>query len=399
MKERIQLPDIHHCTGCQACRAVCPTNAISMQENEKGHIYPVINENLCISCNKCAKTCPEIRKVDRQTQLQKVIACWVNDKYNRKRSSSGGMSYIFSRKIVSEGGYFCGVVYQHPGAEHQICSNIDDLYKFQGSKYTHSDVKEVYSEINTLLKENKTVLFSGTPCQVAALRTYLHKPYPNLYCIDIICHGVPSRRLLRDRIKTVEAESRKRITEIRFRDKNPDQFSSCVRYTFDDDKNLIIPVQKEPYFRCFVTNYALRENCFNCQYSSRERVGDITLADFWSYNPGGFKYRSYKKGTSVMIINSAQGEELYKKVRPLLTVDEMCTIEQAAAGNHNLNAPQPKPEHFNEFWSRYQNGESLEALMPEYYPEQPIQRTSITKKIKMYIYLLIPKFIKKILKG
>ena len=398
MKERIPLPSIEHCTGCQACRVACPVNAITMQENNKGHIYPVVDEEICIKCNKCANTCPEIKKPDFAETQQKVYACWTNDKFNRKYSTSGGISYALSRKVIDEGGVFCGVVYQHPSAEHQICDDINGLYRFQGSKYIHSDVKEVYVEIENLLKSGRTVLFSGTPCQVAALRAYLRKPYHTLFCIDILCHGVPSKKILRDRIKHIEAlVGGKKIKDIRFRDKNPDQYTTYVKYTFKDDSHVKMPVQHDAYFRCFVTNHSLRENCFNCQYSCRGRVGDITLADFWGYAPKRFKFRSYRKGTSLVIVNTSQGELLFQKLKEHLTIDDSCTMEQAVRGNHNLKSPQPKPIGFDSFWTRYLNGETIEELMPEFYPKDRIPKKSTLQRAKLFISLLLPEFIVKLL--
>ncbi len=398
MKKRIQLPSIDHCTGCQACRVVCPVNAITMQENKKGHIYPVVDEEICIMCNKCAYTCPEIKRPSFAEAQQKVYACWINDKYSRKYSTSGGISYALSRKIIDEGGVFCGVVYQYQSAEHQICNEINELYRFQGSKYVHSDVKNVYVEIENLLKAGKKVLFSGTPCQVAGLRAYLRKSYQTLFCIDILCHGVPSRKILRDRIQHIEATANgKEVKDIRFRDKNPDQHTTYVKYTFSDDSFVKMPVQHDAYFRCFVTNYSLRENCFNCQYSCIRRVGDITLADFWGYAPKRFKFHSYRKGTSLVIVNTNQGELLFQKLKKHITIDDTNTMEQAVVGNHNLKSPQPIPVEFDTFWTRYLNGETIEELMPEFYPKDRIIKNSIVKRIKLFISLLLPESIVRLL--
>lgn len=389
MKERIQLPDIEHCTGCQACRVACPVNAISMQENEKGHIYPVIDDTICIKCNKCAKTCPELSPVATHEEQTTAYAMWINDEENRKYSTSGGVSYLLSKKIIEQNGYFCGAVYENARAVHKITREKNEISKFQGSKYTHSDVNDVYKEIKKLLDDEKSVLFSSTPCQVAALRSYLRKDYDNLYTIDILCHGVPSRKTLRDRISYIQKEVQKGIKEIRFRDKQPDQHHTCVKYIFDDNTALSIPVVNDEYFRCFVTNHSLRENCFNCKYSNCRRVGDITLADFWLYSATKLKYHSYKKGVSLVLVNSDKGKALIESLRDKLTID-IRDITQAIRGNHNLKCPQLKPETFDQFWEEYLCGKTIEELCTKYYPKElPVPPDKITTRIKQFIKLTL----------
>ena len=313
MKERIQLPTIEHCTGCQACRVACPTNAITMQENEKGNIYPVVDEQKCINCNKCARICPELTPVKLHNKQEKVLAIWVNQPKKRKYSTSGGASFIMAKTIIERGGYFCGAVYWDGGAEHRICNSVDELYRFQGSKYVHSDVKDVYKEIEALLKDGKEVLFTGTPCQTAALRSYLRKEYDTLYCVDIVCHGVPNKKVLSGRIKTIEQSHGKKVIDIRFRDKQPDQYNTCMKYTFEDGTSYKCSEFEDAYIRSFESGYILRDNCFNCTYKKSERCSDITIADFWGYAPRKLKFNSYCKGTSLMIINSEKGNKLFKR--------------------------------------------------------------------------------------
>lgn len=389
MKERISLPSIEHCTGCQACRVACPVDAITMQENERGHIYPIINEDKCIKCNKCANVCPELVPIVPYKEQDIAFAMWINDAHNRHYSTSGGLSYILSKEFVERKGVFCGAVYRNEGAIHEIANNVSDLSKFQGSKYTHSDVKDVYEEIRKLLKCGTLVLFSGTPCQVAGLRSYLKKDYDNLYTIDILCHGVPSLKVLRDRIFYIQKISNKRIKNIRFRDKQPDQHHTCMKYMFDDGTSMSIPVVQDEYFRCFVTNHALRNNCFNCKYSNCKRVGDITLADFWLYRATKLKYRSHKKGVSLVLVNSDKGRMLIEQIKEYLVIDTR-DISLAIRGNHNLKSPQIKPETYDDFWCEYEAGKTIEDLCEKYYPkESPIPTETLNQKVKNVIKLTL----------
>ena len=396
MNCRTELPDKEHCTGCQACRLACPVKAISMLENEHGHIYPFINEDICICCNKCAKTCPEFTPVNLCSDKQ-VYALWTNDSSIRKYSTSGGASYILSRKIVERQGYFCGVEYKDNEAIHTICNDVASLHRYQGSKYMHSDVKNVYAEIENLLKEGKTVLFTGTPCQVAGLRSYLRKEYENLYCIDLVCHGVPSRRIKRDRIEYIEKANNKKVVDLRFREKKPDQHNTHTKYTFSDGSSISQSVYYDEMFRCFVSNHALRDNCFNCRYATGERCGDITISDFWGYVPAHIRYISYQKGTSMVLVNNSKGKYLLNLIKDECTIDDQRTFQEAAECNRNLYSPQPKPEKYDEFWSEYLSGKSIEELAPEYYPVK-VYKTPFKRKVKLTIKLLLPKSIIKLIK-
>lgn len=389
MKERIPLPKIEHCTGCQACRVACSKNAITMQENEKGNIYPAVDEQKCINCNKCARICPELTPVKLHNKQEKVLAIWINESKERKYSTSGGASYIMARTIIERGGYFCGAVYNDGGAEHSICNNIDELYRFQGSKYVHSNVKDVYKEVEILLKDGKEVLFTGTPCQVAALRSFLRKEYDTLYCVDIVCHGVPNKKILGDRIKTIEQEHGKKVIDIRFRDKQPDQHNTYMKYTFEDGSSLNSSFSSDPYSRSFVLNYILRNNCFNCRYSRAERCSDITIADFWGYAPQKLNFHSYRKGTSLMIVNSEKGSRLFNEIKRFCTYDDSRDFDYAVKGNHNLKAPQIRPHDYDKFWERYLHGETLEELQKEFYPSIKYPQRTTMQTIRFYIKLTL----------
>ena len=249
--------------------------------------------------------------------------------------------------------------------------------------------------MEVLLKDGKEVLFTGTPCQVAALRAYLRKEYDTLYCVDIVCHGVPNKKVLGSRIKAIEQSHGKKVVDIRFRDKQPDQHNTYMKYTFEDGSSLSNSFSTDPYSRSFVLNYTLRENCFSCKYSRAERCSDITIADFWGYIPQKLKFLSYRKGTSLMIVNSDKGCRLFNQIRDLCTIDSSRDFKYAVKGNHNLKAPQLRPNDYDQFWQRYLNGETLEELQPMFYPAIQNKKMSQITRIKQLIALLLPDFIVK----
>ena len=318
-----QICSYELCTGCQACKEACPVQAIHMEENSRGFVYPQIDQSICINCKKCTKICPAINPQEKNPVQETVYAAWTKDSSNRWFSTSGGISYELSKWIVENGGVFCGCRWNIDHAEHICCDRIEDLHQFQGSKYTYSNINGVYTEIRTYLKSERKVLFVGTPCQVAGLKSFLMKDYDNLYTVEILCHGIPSLSMLRERISQVEKENNKKVVDIRFRNKVTGQYDTCVKYTFDDGSVYCSSIAKDFYFRGFVTNYFLRENCFHCSYAIPERVADITLADFWGYKLKQLKFRSFRNGTSSVLVNSLKGRFLFEHIKSQLVIDEL----------------------------------------------------------------------------
>ena len=385
------------CTGCQSCVQICPKSAITIREDAKGHVYPKINQLDCIDCGLCIKHCPSVNELSLRPPI-KVIAGWVRDVDRRKSSTSGGISYALSKLIVQSGGYFCGVVWdeQTYSPKHLLTNDINQLEIFQGSRYSHSDTNNAFKEIKMRLLEGKSVLYTGTPCQVAGLKSYLGKSYKNLFTVDLICHGVPSKRILRDRVISIERISGKKVVDLKSREKTPNQYFTSTRYFHDDGTSTYVSVYEDPFFRCFVKNYCLRPNCYRCKYSQKQRVSDLTIGDYWGYVPYSIKFRSYRKGTSVILINSSKGESLFDGIKKELVYEER-DFENAASCNRNLIGPQEKPKGYDEFWKAYIAGEGLENLSEKYFPSIKFK---IKKSVwlKAWIKMLLPLGIVKLLK-
>lgn len=375
------------CTGCQACRTACAKNAISMREDNRGHIYPIIDANLCIDCGKCQKVCPSINPPTFSDAPIKVYAAHSRDFDRRHYSTSGGISYELSKAIIKEGGYFCGVIWTKEGAEHKITNKLEELKEFQGSKFSHSDVGDVYADIRDLLKLGKTVLFTGTPCQCAALRNYLVKSYDNLFIVDLVCHGVPSRRVLRDSIREVEQRNGKKVTYLRFRDKQPNQLSTYMKYVFEDGTCECQKYTKSFFSRSFVDNYILRENCYRCPYARSERVSDLTIADFWGYSPVKWKFRNCWDGISIVIVNKEKGKTLFSRIEKSIQFEER-TLEENA--NQNLHSPQLKPDKYEEYWIDYENGVPYDIMQDKYHLIQADYNPTLKQRIIRDVKHLLP---------
>lgn len=335
------------CTGCHACYNVCPKNAIDMIEDEYGYIYPKINKDKCINCGLCCKVC-YYNKEMVASKPYKCYAMQALDKNIHKTSTSGGAATVISKYIIENGGVVYGAAYNHDLSLHHIrIDKIDELVKLQGSKYVHSYIIDNYKKVLKDLKDNLIVLFIGTPCQVDGLRNYLRKDYMNLLTIDLICHGVPSQKFLKDEICLhVDIND---VNNISFRNEEGKNFklldiSNKNLYSKSDNANY--------YYIGFMNGLLLRENCFNCPYSKPERVSDLTIGDFWGLGREKEFKGSKKDGISVILINSQKGEEVIDKCKDLMFLEER-DINEAINGNYNLRKPSIKNKNRELFLSTY----------------------------------------------
>lgn len=351
------------CCGCSACKNICSQNAITMKTDEYGYVYPEINYDKCIRCGQCKKIC----SYQNDVLLQDVRSAWVASSKDEKiivNSASGGVFAVIAKKILEENGIVIGVSLEKIDGKlipkHIKIDSVDYLRKMQGSKYIQSDMGNIYIEIKKELNKKKKVLFSGTPCQVAALKYFLGKNYENLYTIDIICHGVPSIKIFQDYILNLEQSLNMEIINFKFRDKSIG-WGLCGKIKYkkkDKIMEKILPAGISSYYNLFLTSEIYRENCYSCKYAKRKRIGDITIGDYWGvreehpeyfYNNNKF---IEKKGISCLIVNSTQGEKLLDEVKEYLNL-EKSTIEKIAKHNEQLNRPSKVGKNRNSILNMY----------------------------------------------
>lgn len=339
-----------NCTGCFACYSICPKQAITMEQDEKGFKYPVINKEKCIDCGMCKKTCPIINKKKEPIEEQKVYAVKNKDLNTRLSSSSGGVFIEIARHIVDKNGCVFGAVYdEENNVKHIKVENIQDINLLKTSKYVQSDINNTYKEVKDELMKDRYVLFSGTPCQIAGLlKTLNNINQDKLITCDIVCHGVPSPRVFKDYKKILEKKYESKIKSINFRHKNenaPQNF--CVE--FEQGKKYIKKLSKDIYYKLFIKNFILRENCFDCKYSNMDRVSDITLGDFWGIDKSIRNFND-NKGVSLVILNTFKGKDIFEKIHNKFEVVESNTKNCLQP---NLIKPTEKPREYNAFWNDY----------------------------------------------
>lgn len=343
------------CTGCYACYNICPKKAISFNEDDFGFIYPHVDKEKCINCGLCKKICPQINDKLKMIQPNKVYAVYSNDNKVREKSTSGGAATIISKAILNQNGVVYGAanLFDKKEFEYIRIDDVKNLYMIQGSKYVHCYVKNAYTNAKEDLLQGKKVLFIGTPCQVAGLKAFLIKDYENLYTIDIICHGVPSQKLLFEDLKSKNIE-KKDFAIIRFRDKKGFNLS-IYKDKQDFEKNesfKSIYANLDYFYKNFLRGNIYRENCYTCKYANDNRTSDITLGDFWGLNKDSKAYDDERLGISVVICNNIKGENLFSLIKNEITFDER-TYDEAKKFNEQLKHPMKKSKQYYIFRENY----------------------------------------------
>lgn len=338
------------CYGCGTCVASCSKEAITMEEDEYGFRYPVINPNKCIGCGLCIKNC--IQENNLKNNLKRCYAGTNKDRQQSKSSASAGIFSGIADIFLKNGGLVCGAVMKINNGvtivEHQLITHIDDLYQLQGSKYVQSNLTHCLPEMESELKKGKLILFSGTPCQVAGIKSLFRKYNLQLYTIDVICHGVPNEQFFNNYLKTIQKKSGFEIKKFCFRNKkygwgHYGSISGVDREGYN--KEIKITPSNSSYYKFFFDSEIYRESCYSCQFACLERVGDISIGDYWgieNYDSGLLEENggpfSTADGVSSVMLNTFRGEELLKKFGSKLMLCET-DIENMVIVNSQLRQP------------------------------------------------------------
>lgn len=324
MKKRIGASVIElckgkHCCGCGACAQICPKGCITMRADEEGFLYPYIEQNECIGCHRCKKACPVLNNCHKKddTWLQQAWAVWHADEEIRLASSSGGFFSLLAKAVMDQQGVVYGAAVINKKVKHIRISDHEEIVSLRGSKYVQSEIGRCYLEAEKDLKAGKWVLFTGTPCQIEALKSFLSKEYERLICMDFICHGVPSPKIWEHYARMREDEHGSEIKSISFRDKRNGWKRYGLSIEFLNESVYYLNKSEDPYLRSFLWDLSLRPSCYECVFKKQNRRSDITVADFWGVDQVETQMDD-DKGTSLVIINTAKGqvffEELYNQM-------------------------------------------------------------------------------------
>lgn len=331
----IVIEDKKTCSGCYACMAACPKTCIQMNADVEGFWYPNVDKKNCIDCGLCEKVCPIGKTFPFKTFSPESYAVINKDENIRMQSSSGGAFTVLAERILKQGGVVFGAAFNDDfSVAHKCVDNIEELGLLRGSKYVQSRIGTTYKEAEKFLEDGRFVLFTGTPCQVAGLITYLRKPYDNLFTQDFICHGVPSPKIWAKYLefqKSKEQENTIETVEFRNKIQGWKKYSMHIKFVRGD---YLKTLTEDPMLKAFLKNLCLRPSCYACAYKTVERISDITLADFWGIEKILPEFYD-KKGVSLMIIQSKKGAELFNEIKEDILWLQV-PIEQAIQGNSSM---------------------------------------------------------------
>ena len=331
--------DYEKCTGCGACVQCCPKRCISWTQREFGFRYPQIDKDACVNCGLCEKVCP-IDKALEVSDEQKAYAAVHKDDEVLAKSTSGGAFTAIADAIFAQGGIVYGAAMRDGmQVKHIRTSGKDDFEGLRSSKYLQSDTGTTYQMVEQDLKQGKTVLYSGTPCQIDGLKNFLRKDYENLYTADIVCHGVGSQAYF-DKYMDYARERYGKIKALRFRSKEYAGWSCGGGVVVVDSSDCLkkIPYRDfdHYYYSYFLSGDIYRKSCYSCKYANTNRVGDFTLGDYWGVEALNLPLQT-ENGCSLLLVNNQHAMQLLDEIESLDRVET--TVEQAAHCNKQLNAP------------------------------------------------------------
>lgn len=381
----IEIIDKSMCCGCEACKNICPKKCITMKEDKEGFRYPSVDLEKCINCKLCEKVCPIINKTKNSEEIHKLemYAAYNKDDNILRKSSSGGIFWLLAKWIFNNNGIVYGVIQDGTyDVKYARAENEEQCQAMRGSKYLQAKVDDTYLKVKEDLENDKFVLFSGTPCQIAGLYKVLNKNYEKLYTVDVVCHGVPSSKVYRRYIENIQCKYNKEVINIKWRDKVNGWGPNRITLYFKDNTKHTTISRENPFQKGFLDNIYLRPSCYKCIYARLPRIGDISLADFWGYD-GKLCKENKNKGISAIIVSSKKGKKLFENIKEQLNYHEVSQDYLTSRSRHTYIHPEENKLRTN-FFEDFENM-SFNKLCRKYNMKESNIKI-ILKKIKRKIF-------------
>lgn len=387
-KKYIVIENKSKCSGCTACYSICSQNAIEMEEDEEGFLYPKVNEEKCIKCGECKEICPVINFKENKKEKYAYIFQH-NDDNVRRESTSGGAFTAIAEYILDKNGIVFGVCFDDEfNVIHKGIDNKNELWRFRNSKYVQSNPVNTFKEVKQNLEKDRYVCYSGTSCQIEGLKRYLKKDYEKLILVDVVCRAVPSPLVWRKYLE-LRKKDYNDISKIMFRDKYYGyKYSNFSIYNKDNDKSKEYHsgVETDPYLRAFFSNICDRPSCYECKFKKDNRESDITIWDC-------FEVEKYNKdfdddrGTTRILTNSKKGNEVISYLKKYNKVDVIDVQEALNEFNHIYN--KVKRNNKRELFFKELNNNDSKFVFEKYFPNTikcKIEKNARLILIKLGIY-------------
>jgi len=388
-KETVKTIVGEQCVRCGSCVQICPKSALSF--SHAGFETSLeLNDRLCVECGLCLQHCPVTNPV-RLRQPVSAYAAYSKKEEIRKTSASGGVFSVLAEEFLENGGIVYGAAMQKDWSVSQVkAERLEELKPLRGSKYVKSTSSDTYKQVKADLKAGKKVLYSGTPCLIAGLYSFLGNDVDGLFTTDVVCHGTPDSAVFQDYIRFREEKDGIRISELRFRDHTikKDTFNGIIHYK-KGNKEYVKPLlyQCDSYYYWFMHSKIYQQHCYSCPFACRKRTADITLGDFWGIET---VFPDRKAGNiSLVLVNSEKGDILLESSRGI----EKFAVDTEAACKHNgqLNRPSQMPSEYEYFTRMFK--EKGYGFLQEQFDKLPV-RPKLLAKIAFHT----PDYIKRLLK-
>lgn len=331
------------CCGCGACEQICSKHAISMRPNKEGFLYPKLEESLCVDCGLCSKICPELHTADSLNPTGYPLAAQAKANKVLDNSSSGGIFSVVAEYVLNNGGVVVGAeLTENMKVRHVIVDNVQELNKLCGSKYAQSNTSNIYKRVKELLQQGRFVFFTGTPCQVSALKLFLRRPFENLLTADLICHGVPSPLMFNMIVEYLEKKYKGKVRDYQFRSKKLtgwSRVSACTMLINGKIKHIYYNEMMRAFFQAFLDGHVLRMDCYQCPFTRTERAGDFTMADFWSLKSTNPKFPRQHRGVSMILVNTEKGQSILEACLDKIYMEPSDLDVILAGYNYQLKHP------------------------------------------------------------
>lgn len=369
------------CTGCGACAGVCPVGCIRMVADAEGFLRPEVDGQTCIGCNRCQRVCPVINQPVTPEGETTAYAAINTDDQIRYNSTSGGVFTLLGQWVLARGGIVFGAAYDealrvvHCAAEHP-----DDLRRFRGAKYAQSQLMDVYHRVRSCLMGGRYVLFSGTPCQIGGLVSFLGEHPDKLILVDLICHGVPSPAVWQHyvRYRGEQDAAGARPIAINLRSKETGWPSYSIRFDYPNGAVYSATQAQDPYLRGFVGDLYLRPSCYHCKFKGSTRLSDFTLGDYWGVWNQLPEYHD-EKGTSLVLLHTEKAKSIWEALASKCRYQQV-DVSAALAGNPSALLSSLENTNRRHFFGRYRQ-EDFAALVQELCPPPPPPKQSRIRRV------------------